>query len=182
MSKIDFFDEEIKAIATDSKAIALLAAEELYDDVQRQIRRNFNNPSAAFSKGIKIHEFDQAVYVRLSPILSSHAVSTPIQGKPTLWILLPDGQRMGFKRMGTGGFSWDALRRRYGSRLSFAAVGDGHVVLYRHNGSVYAIYKIQNQIQTKQRIEFYRKAEEIAERRGLSYDSNVNSDRDVELG
>lgn len=158
-----FFDAEYSAIATDSKAIARGAAEELYDDVQRQIRRNFNNPSAAFSKGIKIHEFDDAVYVRLSPILSSHALSTNIQGNPNVWILLPDGAKRGFKRMGTGGTTWDTIRRRYGNRLSFAPVGDGHVVLYRHNGAVVPIYKIQKAVSTKQRIEFVEKAIEIVE-------------------
>lgn len=162
-----FFNEEIKAIAFDSKAIAQRAAEELYDDVQRQIRRNFRNPSAAFSRGIKIHEFEDAVYVRLSPILSVHAQESRLQGNPNLWILLPDGARLGFKRMGTGGFNWDFLKTRYGSRLRFRPVGDGHVVLYRHDGTVSPIYKIQSQVQTKQRIEFYEKAEEIANERGL---------------
>ncbi len=162
MSELDdFFDQEIKAIAVDSRMTAREAAEELYQDVQRQIRRNFNNPSAAFSRGIKIHEFEDAIYVRLSPLLSVHAQESRLQGNPHLWILLPDGARLGFKRMGSGGSNWDALKRRYGSRLAFAPVGDGHVVLYRHNGTVSPIYKIQSQVQTKQRIEFYEKAEEI---------------------
>ena len=168
MSEIDrFFDEEIKAIAVDSRSTARRAAEELYDDVQRQIRQNFNNPSAAFSRGITIDEYETATYVRLSPILSVHAESTKLKGNPNLWILLPDGARLGFKRMGSGGFNWDALKRRYGSKLAFASVGGGHVVLYRHNGIVSPIYKIQSQVRSKQRIEFYEKAEEIANKRGL---------------
>ena len=167
MSETDqFFNSEIKAIATDSKAIASLAAEELYEDVRRQIRRNFRNPSTAFSKGLKIYEFDSAIYVRLSPILSSHARATNLKGNPNLWILLPDGARLGFKRIGKG-FNWDTLKRRYGTRLAFARVGDGHVVLYRHDGTVSPIYKIQSSVTTKQRIEFYEKADEIAEQYGL---------------
>ena len=162
-----FFDEEIEAIAVNSKAIALSAAEELYEDVRRQIRRNFNNPSSAFSKGIKIHEYDKAVYVRLSPILSSHARPTNIQGSPNLWILLPDGARLGFKRMGAGGYNWNTLKARYGSRLRFVPVSDGHVVLYRHYTSVVPIYKIQNTVQTKQRIEFVEQAEEIGKKYGF---------------
>ncbi len=170
MSEIDrFFDDQIKAIAVDSRATAREAAEELYDDVQRQIRRNFNNPSAAFSRGMSIHEFDSATYVRLSPILSVHAEPTKLEGNPNLWILLPDGVRLGFKRMGTAAFTWDSLKRNYGSRLAFAPVGDGYVVLYRHNGTVSPIYKIQTQVQTKQRIQFYEKAEEIADKRGFDY-------------
>ncbi len=157
----DFFDQELKAIAVESKAIAQRAAEELYQDVQRQIRRNFNNKSAAFSRGIKIHEFDDAIYVRLSPILSSHAQSTELQGNPNLWILLPDGARLGFKRMGSYGITWDALKRRYGSRLRFVRVSDGHVLLFRSARGVVPIYKIQTSVRTKQRIKFYEKAEEI---------------------
>lgn len=178
MSSVDqFFSDEIKAIASDSKAIARRAAEELYDSVRRQIRQNFRNPSTAFIKGLKIYEFDDATYVRLSPILSSHAQETDLRGGPNIWILLPDGARLGFKRIGKG-FSWDTLRRRYGTRLSFAPIGsadstllrnggtlqrsDGHVVLYRDRGVVHPIYKIQASVTTKQRIEFYEKAEEIA--------------------
>lgn len=161
-----FFNDEIKVIATDSKAIANAAAEELYQDVRRQIRQNFRNASTAFSKGLKIYEFDSATYVRLSPILSSHSQSTKLQGKPNLWILLPDGAKLGFKRMGKG-FNWGTLKRRYGSQLSFAPVADGHVVLYRHLGKTIPIYKIQQQIQTKQRIDFYEKAEAIAKQYGL---------------
>ena len=167
MSNVDqFFNSEVKAIATDSKAIANDAAEELYQDVRRQIRQNFGNPSTAFSKGIKIHEFDSAIYVRLSPILSSHARSTNLRGNPNMWILLPDGARLGFKRIGKG-FNWSTLKRRYGSQLSFAPVADGHVVLYRYQGKAVPIYKIQREVTTKQRIEFYEKAEMIAQRYGM---------------
>ncbi|MEL6493565.1 MAG: hypothetical protein AAFQ41_00395 [Cyanobacteria bacterium J06623_7] len=166
----DFFDQETKAIATDSKAIALEAAEELYQEVQRQIRQNFNNPSAAFSKGIKIHEFENAVYVRLNSVLSNHAQSAEIRGNPNLWILLPPGQQLGFNRMGEGGTSWDVLKRRFGSRLAITPVADGYLVFYRTKGQTYPIYKIQQQVKTRQRIEFYEKAEEIARSYNLSYD------------
>ena len=167
MTEVDrFFDTEIKAIA--SSAIARRAAEELYDDVRRQIRQNFRTTSSAFAKGIKIYEFDNASYVRLSPILSSHAQPTTMQGNPNIWILLPQGARLGFKRVGKG-FNWNTLKRRYGTRLSFVPVGDGHVVLYRDWGRTYPIYKIQKAVTTKQRIEFYEKAHEIADRYGLDY-------------
>jgi hypothetical protein len=169
MSKVDdYFNEEISAIAVDSRAAASRAARQLYDDVQRQIRRNFDNPSTAFSRGVKVYEEDNASYVRLSPILSVHAEPTDLQGNPNLWILLPDGAKLGFKRIGKG-FNWDTLKRRYGTRLSFAPLDDGHVVLYRNNGTICPIYKIQSQVQTKQRIEFYKKATEIADREGFDY-------------
>ncbi len=176
MSEVDrFFDRETKAIAVDSKAIALRSAEELKDDVQRQIRRNFNNPSAAFARGVKVYEFDYTAIVRLSPILSTSAEPSKLQGNPNVWILLPDGARLGFKRIGKG-FNWDTLKRRYGTRLSFVPVSDGHVVLCRSAEGVKPIYKIQAAVTTKQRIEFYEKAEEIARREGFDYERN---DREV---
>jgi hypothetical protein len=164
-----FFNDEITAIAVDSRARASRAARQLAEDVQRQIRRNFTNPSAAFSRGVKVDEFDNGSYVRLSPILSVHAEPTRLKGNPNLWILLPDGARLGFKRIGKG-FNWNELKRRYGTRLSFVSVDDGHVVLYRNNGVVSPIYKIQSSVTTKQRIEFYERAEEIAEREGFDYE------------
>jgi hypothetical protein len=175
MSQINqFFDQETKAIAVDSRATANRLAVELQQDVFRQIRRNFNNPSAAFSRGVKVYEFENASYVRLSPILSVHAEETKLRGSPNLWILLPDGQRLGFKRIGKG-FSWSDLKRRYGTRLSFVAVDDGHVVLFRSDQGVKPIYKIQSQVTTKQRIEFYEKGEEIAHREGLDYERDGRS-------
>jgi hypothetical protein len=185
MFKVDqYFDEEIKAIAVDSKAIALDAAEELRDDVLRQIRRNFNNPSAAFAKGVKVYEKkdDDAVYVKLSPILSVHAIPpAPLtkggsrgDGNPNLWILLPDGAKLGFRRMSKA-FNWSTLKRRFGTRLSFVPVNDGTVVLYRSEQGVKPIYKIQSSVTTKQRIEFYEKAEEIAQREGFDYERGNRS-------
>jgi hypothetical protein len=174
MAEIDnFFDPQIKAIAVESTAIARSAARELQADVMRQIRRNFRNPSAAFMRGVKVYEYENASYVRLSPILSVHAEPTKLQGNPNLWILLPDGARLGFKRMGKG-FDWDTLKRRYGSRISIISVDDGFVVLYRDNGTVRPIYKIQSQVQTKQRIDFYEKAQEIADREGFDYNGLSN--------
>lgn len=169
-----FFNEHSIAIAVDSRATANRLAVELQQDVFRQIRRNFNNPSAAFSRGVKVHEFEAASYVTLSPILSVHAEETKLRGSPNLWILLPDGQRLGFKRIGKG-FTWSDLKRRYGTRLSFVPVVDGHVVLYRSEQGVKPIYKIQSSVTTKQRIEFYEKAKEIADREGLDYERDGRS-------
>lgn len=164
MAEVDrFFDEETRAIAVESGAIARRAAEKLRDDVQRQIKENFKNPSAAFMRGVKVYDADDGSgsYVRLSPILSAHAEPVEIKGNPNLWILLPDGARLGFKRIDKG-FNWDVLKRRYGTKLSFVAVADGHIVLYRSPQGVKPIYKIQSVVKSKQRIKFYEKAEEIA--------------------
>ena len=87
---------------------------------------------------------------------------------------MPDGQRLGFKRIGNG-FSWSDLKRRFGTRLSFVSVDDGTVVLYRSEEGVKPIYKIQSSVITKQRIEFYEKAEQIAMREGFEYEREDRS-------
>jgi hypothetical protein len=182
MSKVDrYFDSEIKAIAVDSRAIAMDAAVELRDDVLRQIRRNFSKggsqtpPSAAWARGVKIYELDDGAKVSLSSLLSYHAIPDgKTEGNPRLWILLPDGKKLGFKRIGKG-FNWDTLKRRYGTKLSFVSVNDGTVVLYRSQQGVKPIYKIQSEVQRKQRIEFYEKAEEIAQREGFDYEREGRS-------
>lgn len=157
-----FFDDGLKQLKLDSSLATREAARELERDVKRQIRRNFNSPSLAFQNGVKVHDYDGGSYVRLSPILSVHAEEKKLQGSPNLWILLPEGQKRGFKRMGTSGFNWTTLKRRYGTKLSFVPVADGHILLFRDGSRVVPIYKIQQTVTTKQRIEFYEKAEEIA--------------------
>jgi hypothetical protein len=179
MSKVDrYFDEEIKAIAVDSKVIAIDAAEELRDDVLRQIRRNFSKGgartalTAAWARGVKIYELDDGAKVFLSSLLSYHGIPPgKTEGNPRLWILLPDGKKLGFKRIGKG-FNWDTLKRRYGTKLSFVSVNDGTVVLYRSEQGVKPIYKIQSEVRRKQRIEFYESAARIGTERGFSEKRN----------
>ena len=155
-----FFDRELLELKLDSRVAVREAARELEADILRQIRRNFSNPSIAFMRGLKVHDYEDGSYVRLSPILSVHAEKTKIQGNPNLWILLPDGERLGFKRK----VDWSELKRRYGNKLSFAPVTNGSVVLYRSSDGVRPIYKIQPSVETRKRIEFYERAEEIAKK------------------
>lgn len=163
----NFFDTELHQLKLDSRVAVRGAARELEADVKRQIRRNFSNPSIAFMHGVKVHDYEDGSYVRLSPILSVHAEPTKIEGNPNLWILLPDGERLGFKRVGSG-FNWTELKRRYGNKLSFAPVANGSVVLYRSSDGVRPIYKIQPSVETRKRIEFYERAEEIAGKYGAT--------------
>ncbi len=158
-----FFDEEINAIAVKSRAIALKAAKELQEDVTRQIRSNFSNATVAFVRGVKVYSFDNAAIVRLSPLLSSFAEPQKIKGNPNLWILLPDGKKLGFKRIGKG-FNWGTLKRRYGTRLRFQKVGGGFVLVFRSSVGVKAIYKLQKSVNREQKIEFFERAEAIASR------------------
>ncbi|MGK7895896.1 MAG: hypothetical protein AB4372_20350 [Xenococcus sp. (in: cyanobacteria)] len=168
MSEVDrFFDRELQQISLESREATHQAARELAADITRQIKEKFSNPSLAFQRGVKVHEFKGGSYVRLSPILSAHAETKKIRGNSNLWILLPEGQKRGFKRISPG--YWNSLQTRYGRYLSIVPVSDGHVVLYRSSSGVVPIYKIQPTVTTKQRIDFYGKAEEIANKYGASF-------------
>ena len=158
-----FFDEELKQIDLESNRAAHDAARELERDIQRQIRTNFNSPSLAFQRGVRVSEWDGGASVRLSPILSSHGLEREQQGNPNLWILLPEGQRLGFKRIGKG-FDQDLLKRRYGNQLSIVPVRGGRAVLYRGRNGTVPVYKIQSSVEMPQRIDFYGAADRIGER------------------
>lgn len=159
-----FWQEQERIIKLDTRAAVSSAARELEAEVKRQIRANFNNPSAAFSSGIKVYDFDNASIVRLSPILSAHAQAKTIKSNKNLWILLPDGVRNGFKRISSS-FNWTTIKRRYSTRVSFVAVSNGHVLLFRQsNGQIVPIYKLQQSVNQPQRIQFYEAAEEIAKK------------------
>ena len=159
-----FFAEELKTIKLNFRAATSTAARELETEVKRQIKTNFNNPSRAFARGIKVYDFDNGSVVRLSPLLSAHAQPSLIESDRNLWILLPDGAKNGFKRISPS-FNWTTIKRRYGNRLSFVPVRDGHVLLFRQsNGRVVPIYKLQSSVDRPQRIKFYEAAEEIAKK------------------
>ena len=155
-----FFEEEIKARAVESRATAKALAKQLYLDVLKQLRLNFKNASLAFMRGVKLHDFEQFSVVRLSPLLSSFAEPQKIKGNPYLWILLPDGEKLGFKRIGRD-FNWTILKRRYGNRLRFQQVAGGFVLLFRSQRGVKPIYKLQSVVNREQKIEFFEKAESI---------------------
>ena len=156
MSDVDrFFAEEVTNIQLESKQAVRQAARELERDIQSQIKKNFSNPSTAFMAGVRVYDFANASYVRLSPLLSSFVEDKTIKGNPNLWILLPSGAKLGFKRLSSS-FSYTDLKRRYGSRLSFVPVRNGHVVLYRQpSGTVTPIYKLQKAINSYQKIDLY---------------------------
>ena len=160
MSDVDrFFNDEITKIQLESSQVVRKTARELEQDIQSQIKNNFSSPSIAFMSGVKVYDFENASYVRLSPLLSSFASSQKTVGNPNLWILLPSGAKLGFKRLSSS-FTYSDLKRRYGSRLSFIPVSNGHVVLYRQpNGVVTPIYKLQKAVNQTQKIDLYGAAE-----------------------
>lgn len=167
MGEVDkFFSDEIRAIKAQGKARARKASVDLQKSIDRSIRKNFNNPNASFARGVKIYDFSRGSTVRLSPLLSTFAKDRTVRGTPNLWILLPEGEKLGFKRIGKN-FNWNTLKRRYGTKLSFVEVQGGVIVLYRSRQGIKPVYKIQQTVQSKQKIKFYSEGVRIGEQYGF---------------
>ena len=160
MSEADrFFENELYTLRLESQEAVRSAADELKANLQKEFRSKIGWRSQNLTRGIKVYHFENASYVRLNPVLSSYAQRISIRGNPNLWILLPDGERLGFKRIGRGN-GWRNLKARWGSRIFF----HNDVVIFRHHsGRNYAIYKLQKQVERKQLINLEKLSEEIIE-------------------
>lgn len=147
-----------------SRAAVRSAARQLGNEAESQIRRNFKPKINKGSFGsVKRYDLPNSTRVSLKPgYLESFAEGKTIRGKPTLIILLPDGERLGFKRISRTN-SWDEVWQRIHKKARLVGVGDGVVVLYQHRGKSYPIYKFQKQSTAPKLISLKAKAEALAE-------------------
>lgn len=157
MSEADrFFENELYTLRLESQEAVRSAADELRANLQKEFRSKVGWQPQSLARGIKVYHFENASYVRLNPALSSYAQRVSIRGNPNLWILLPDGERLGFKRIGEGN-GWRELKARWGSRIFF----HNEVVIFRHQtGRNFAIYKLQKQVDTQLRVDLNKLANE----------------------
>jgi hypothetical protein len=159
------FDDEARHLEAASRAAIRSAARKLHQEAEAQIRRNFKPKSK--TKGsfgsVKVYDLPTSSRVSLKPgYLEAFAEGKTIRGKPTLIILLPDGKRLGFKRISRSN-TWSSVWQRIHTKARLVGMGDGLVVLYQHRGKNYAIYKFQKQTQTPKLISLQAKASAIAE-------------------
>lgn len=166
----NFFEREAQRLEKVGKGAAAQAALLLRSQTASQVRRAMD---AKLVGGISVYHFpprngQSASVVRLSPPLSAAAVSSKIQGDPYLWILLPDGKKLGFKRISNSN-TWISLKRKYGDKLSMRKSNGGVNVYYSYRGRSYAVYKLSPQVNSPQKIEFLETAENIAKKLGIDY-------------
>ncbi len=157
MSEVDnFFNTELDTLRLESMEAVRSAADSLRLKLHQEFQQKLGWQSANINRGIKVYHYETASYVRLNPVLSSHAQRVSISGNPNLWILLPDGERLGFKRIGQGN-SWRDLKAKWGSRIFL----HNEVVVFRdRSGRNYAIYKLQKRVNTRPVINLQKLAEE----------------------
>lgn len=141
------------------------AARTLQREAEAQIRRNFKPKSKTRGSfgSAKVVDLTNSSRISLKPkYLEAFAEGKTIRGKPTLIILLPDGERLGFKRISRSN-SWASVWERIHTKARLVGVGDGLVVVYQHRGKNYAIYKFQKQTTAPKLISLEAKARAIAE-------------------
>ena len=158
MSEVDlFFNTELATLRLESAEAVRSAADELRAKLQEEFRQKLGWKAQNLARGIKVYHFETASYLRLNPVLSAQAQRVSIRGNPNLWILLPDGERFGFKRISQNN-TWRDLKARWGSRIFF----HNDVVIFRHkSGRNYAIYKLEKQVDSKPRVDLDSLAKEI---------------------
>ena len=155
----NFFNTELETLRLESVEAVRSAADSLRLKLHQEFQQKLGWRAQNLNRGIKVYHFETASYVRLNPVLSSHAQRISIQGNPNLWILLPDGERLGFQRINKNN-SWRKLKERYGRQIYFV----NNVVVYRHDsGRKFAIYKLEKRIDTRPRINLEKLAKEAIE-------------------
>jgi uncharacterized lipoprotein YmbA len=122
MSAKAWFSQIEKDLKGDGNHAVKAAAIKLKEQTEAELKANFNAKSPAFKK-VKLKELEAkpdkayTCYVNLNRIQSTFATETTMQGRPWVWILLPQGQALGFKRIGKKN-TLPVLRAKYGNKLN----------------------------------------------------------------
>lgn len=143
--------------------------------IKGQLRQNFKSgrspQSAGFFNAVKQYDLQPsaslgpATFVRLGvPFISIFEEGGTIaaQGK-FLISLLPDGKRLGFKRISKG-YPYEAVYSKFKKQINLVKLGDGSIlVLFKQlNGISVPIYKFQKQVKLPKLISFFDQADRIA--------------------
>ena len=138
------------------------AAESLKRFTQKQLQTQFKNRSPAWLSGIRTYHFPGQSYVRLGSAQSAFA--QPTTEAKNVWILLPEGQKLGFKRF-SDRYTWRNIQAKYGNKFFSQNTPKGTVILYRHSdGQIYPVYLKKERVTQSQRIDFFSEAEKIGSR------------------
>jgi hypothetical protein len=168
----EFFESETRNLGDATRAVVRQSARQLKSTMAKQLRQNFRSSGSAqskgFQRGVKIYDLESdltrgpASYVRLGKIQSLYQEGATLRGEPNLIILLPEGERLGFKRISKGN-PWRTVWEKWGRVLQLARVSDGTVVLYRFQGKLTPVYKIQASVTVPKRLTFFEEGEKLAD-------------------
>ena len=159
------FEAEAAKLEAATRAAVRSAARKLRTIAESEIRRNFkskSNTSGSFGS-VKVYDLQTHSKISLKPgYLEAFTEGKTIRGKTTLIILLPDGERLGFKRINRNN-SWASVWEGIQKKARLAGVGDGVVVVYSYRGKNYAIYKFQKSTTAPKLISLKARAEALTE-------------------
>lgn len=165
-----FLDAEIKDMEKATDIVTQATAQKLAQETKKDLRRNFKlTRGSNFAKAVKVYNLPQkgvkgpASFVRLGiPWIGVFEEGETIAGEPWLTILLPEGQRLGFKRKMK---SPEFLEAKQQKRIFTRSVRDGFIVYLRNpNGKPSPIYKVQKSpVKLPKRLNFYATAESLGD-------------------
>ncbi|MGL5805953.1 MAG: DUF6441 family protein [Xenococcaceae cyanobacterium] len=171
-SSREFFNAEIKNLDAASRAVMKTTARALKREVSKQLRKfkRGEGSNGTFQKAIKLYDLPPrnalgpASYVRLGvPFIGVFEEGATVTGQPNLIILLPEGAKLGFKRISKGN-QWRQVWGRIENKSRLVKVNDGTIVVFEHQGRSLPIYKFQSApIKLPKKLSFYDTAEKLAD-------------------
>jgi len=168
----EFFKAEIRNLEAATKSAVFAGAEALKAETLKELAANFNTPKGGnrgFKKAVKAHKLPEkgvmgpVSFVRLGvPFMGIFQTGGTITGKSNLIVLLPDGQRLGFKRI-TAGNPWPRVWDKIKKDARLIKTPSGTVVTFKkQNGAVVPIYKIVKSVTVPKKLNFLENAEKIS--------------------
>jgi hypothetical protein len=163
-----FFKAQVKNLETATAIGIKTTATKLKNETKKQLRQQFNVRNSSFAKSVKVYNLSArgalgpASYVRLGiPWIGIFEEGGEVTGKSNLLILLPEGAKLGFKRIKPG--QWGAFWERNRANLFTKKVSDGTIVYFKKEEKVYPIYKFQKSVNLRKRLSFYETAEALSD-------------------
>lgn len=141
---INFFDLEARKLQAAARTEISHSAQTLYRATRTEIVTRFKSKKSKF--GVKVYDGEDNSRVVLSPaFMKAFALGKTIQSRNSLIVLLPDGERLGFKRISPNN-TWQEVWRRIQKKCNLASANDGIVVLFNYQGKKHPIYKFQKAV------------------------------------
>lgn len=168
----EFWKAEIQNLEAASTAVSRSAARALKRELGKQLRKFKKGPNSngSFQKAITLKDkeakglYAPATFISLGvPFMDVFEEGKTVTGKGKLIILLPPGERLGFKRI-TKGNRWNDVWNRIQGKSRIVKVSDGVVILFQHQGTEHPIYKFQKSVKVPKKLSFYETAEAIADK------------------
>ncbi|MFM6134020.1 MAG: DUF6441 family protein [Sphaerospermopsis kisseleviana] len=169
----DFFAAEIKDLQTATRAVIKASARQFKQEIQKQVRTNFKRgtfSNGSFFKAFKIYDLNADVvrgpasYVRAGvPFLHIFTTFNTITAKgDNLAILLPEGEKIGFRRISKGN-TWTRVFSQYGKYMRiFNTKGGGKLIAYDYGGKLTPVYLLIKRVRLRKRLDFWETAQTIA--------------------